>query len=204
MKLLQMTQACAGVAKLVGIVLSDARTQLCSYLLQLPEQGSVRQSLHTARLDGTLIPWKRRERWIRHNITAVVEIHKRGIFLGHVELSTIWADSNDDNVFISFKPVAIHMTNKHGYVPPELRNSTVLGTILTGQSPTFQSDVFQLGLCIWMLTEHVDRVVVGVFCSRSGCEKFPRYRCTADHVNPIKLPLRGSEAPGFINVIVGH
>ena len=61
MKLLQMAQDCAGVAKFVGVVLNDDRTQLCVYLLQFPEQGSVRQLLNTARLDGTLIPWKRRE-----------------------------------------------------------------------------------------------------------------------------------------------
>ena len=203
LKLFQMAQGCAGVAKLVGIVFSDNRTQLCSYLLQFPEQGSVRQLLHAARLDGTLIPWKRRERWIRQIITTVAEIHKRGILIGHVELSTIWADSNDDIVFMSIKSVTMTMTNIFGYIPPELRRSTVLGAIVTGQSPTFQSDLFQLGLCIWMLTEHVE-ILVGVFCSRSGCETVPRYRCTADHVNRIRLPLCTSEAPDSINVIIGH
>ena len=92
------------------------------------------------------------------------------------------------------------MTNQHGYVPPESRKPTVLGAVVPGQSLTYQSDLFQLGLCIWMLTEHVE-TVLGVFC---GCETVPRYRCTADHVNPIKLPLCGSEAPESIDVIVGH
>ena len=203
MKLLQMAQGCPGVAKFVGVVLSDDRTELCSYLLQFPEQGSVQFLLNAARLDGTLIPWKRRERWIRQIITTVVEIHKRGIFVGHVEISTMWVDSNDDIIFISFKSVADHIRNRHGHAPPELRKLTAPGAIATGQSLTFQSDLFQLGLCIWMLTEHV-ATVTGIFCSKSGCETFPHFRCTADHVNPIKLPLCGSEVPEFIDVIVGH
>lgn len=205
MKLLQMAQGCLGVAEFVGVVLSDDRKQLCSYLLQFPEQGSVRKLLEAARLDGTVISWKRRERWVRQIITTVFEVHKRGIFIGHVELCMIWVDSNDNLVSIFFKSMASHITNRRGFAPPELREFTVPGAIPDGQSLNFQSDLFQLGFCIWMLmlAEHA-ATVTGIFCSKSGCKTFPRYRCTAEHINPIKLPPCGGEVPKFVDVIISH
>jgi serine/threonine protein kinase len=203
MKLLQIAQGCPGVAKFVGVVLNDNRTQLCSYLLLYPEQGSVRKLLEAARVDDALIPWKRRERWIRQTIVAIVEIHKRGIFVGYVDLSGIWVDSNDNILIITFKSVGGHIPNRKGYMPPELRRFTAPRALATGQSLTVQSDVFQLGLFVWMLAEHV-ATVNGIFCRKSGCQTFPRYRCTADHVNPIELPPCGGEVPTFINIIIGH
>ena len=195
-----MAQGCTGVAKFVDVVLNDDRTQFCSYLLQFPEQGPVSSLLNSATGDVTLIPWKRRARWIRQIIT---EIHKRGILVGRVELSTIWVDSNDNIIFISINSKAIPIMNKYGYLPPECRRLATTGAFMTDQSLTTQSDLFQLGLCVWMLTEHVG-TMIGIFCLRSGCETSPRHRCTANHVNPIDLPPCGSEAPYFIDTIVGH
>ena len=203
MKLLQMAQGCTGVAKFAGVVLSDDRTQICSYLLQFPEQGPVSNLLHAATGDGPIIPWKRRERWIRQIVTTVAEIHMRGILIGHLDLFTIWVDSDDNIILLCIKSAVSSIRNKEGFAPPELRGLTTLGDFVTNNRLTTQSDLFQLRLCIWMLTEHVP-TMIGTLCPRSGCETFPRYRCTANHANPIGLPLCGSEAPDCLDVIIGH
>jgi serine/threonine protein kinase len=116
-----------------------------------------RPSIQVLRLDvgallhqqpDALILWKRRERWIRQTIVAIVEIHKRGIFVRYVDLSGIWVDSNDNISIITFKSVGFHIPNRKGYMPLELRRFTAPRALATGQSLTSQSDVFQLGLFV--------------------------------------------------------
>jgi hypothetical protein len=82
MKLLQMVQGCPGVAEFVGVVVNDNRTQLCSYLVRYPEAGLFGELLEAPTSSGLSISWERRERWIRQIITAVAEIHKRGVIIG--------------------------------------------------------------------------------------------------------------------------
>jgi hypothetical protein len=122
-------------------------------------------------------------------------------------MRTLWVNLEDEIMLTFFKSTAADfMPNSYGFLAPELRQSTASGEYASDQLPTFQSDIFQLGLTIWMLAEHVHTIVSPKFisCTRMGCKSFPRYRCTADHANPVELPLSGGEVPEFVNEIVNH
>jgi len=103
-----------------------------------------------------------------------------------------------------FKSTADFLPNSYGFLPPELRQSTASRAYASDQMPTFQSDIFQLGLTVWRLAEHAPTIMSPkvVSCTRMGCKKFPRYTCTADHANPVELPPCGGEVPEFVNKIV--
>lgn len=49
------------------------------------------------------------------------------------------------------------------------------------------SDVFNLGLTLWLLAEHSTKPV-RLYCQRSARASTPRYTCVSDHRNPVNLP----------------
>ena len=58
-----------------------------------------------------------------------------------------------------------------------------------------QTDIFQLGLLLWLLAEQKPNHGVS-FCRNFGCTKRPMYTCGADHANPVGLP----PCPSFTNI----
>jgi len=203
MKLLQMAQGCSGVAEFVGVVITDNRTQLCGYLVRYPEAGLFAELLETLTSNTLPISWERREQWIRQIITAVAEIHKRGVIIGCLDKESMWVNLDDQIKIVMFKSTGSYRANQFGQLPPEIRRFTAPRAVATGQIPTIQSDLFQLGLLVWMLAEN-DFNKINVFCRKSGCQGFPHYRCMADHVNPVDLPICGPEVPAYVNEIIGH
>jgi hypothetical protein len=110
----------------------------------------------------------------------------------------------DDQIgIVLFKSTGSYRSNEYGQLPPEIRRFTAPGALVTGQIPTVQSDLFQLGLLVWMLAEN-DFNRVCIFCRKSGCQSFPHYRCMADYANPVDLPYCGPEAPAYVNEIIDH
>ena len=202
MKLIQLAQGCPAVPKLLGVVLTDDRLQLCSYLLEHTGAKSCHTFFAKARLQGTLISWKRRELWIRQTIKALADIHGRGVSVGQLNLSVIAITNEHKIMFRDFKSRASDIQDYAGGMPPELRQSTAPLAFATGKNITFQTDIFQLGLFIWQLAEHVG-AVQGLICRKNGCNSVPRYRCTADHANPVQLPpCSGGEIPLYIDEII--
>ena len=203
MKLLQLAQGCPGVAEFVGVVVNDNHTQLCSYLVRYPEAGLLGELLEASTPNDLPISWERRERWIRQIITAVAEIHGRGVVVGCLDKESMWVNLDDQIEIVLFKSTGSYRSNAYGQLPPEIRRFTAPGALATGQIPTVQSDLFQLGFLVWMLAEN-DFNRVCIFCRKSGCQNFPHYRCMADHANPVDLPICGPEVPAYVNEIIGH
>lgn len=203
MKLLQLAQGCPGVAEFVGVVVNESRTELCSFLVRYPEAGSFAELLDASTSNNLSYSWGRRERWIRQIITAVAEIHKRGVVVGCLDKESMWVNLDDQIVIVLFKSTGSYRANRDGQLPPEVRTLTTPRGLVTNQVPTVQSDLFQLGLLVWMLAENAfDKACI--FCRRSGCQNFPHYRCMADHANPVDLPTCGPEAPAYINEIISY
>ena len=156
MKLLQMTQGCPGVAEFVGVVVDDDRTQLCGYLIRLPEQGLLPEHFHAARLNDIIIPWERRARWIRQITTAIAEIHKRGVVVGCVDMRVMWLNSDDEIIIMFFNSTTDYVRNRKGFLPPELRRSQHLLPSLRTKSRlfsrTYSSSVLRSGCWVNTLT----------------------------------------------------
>ncbi|KAI1610695.1 hypothetical protein EDD36DRAFT_489978 [Exophiala viscosa] len=192
---------CRGVASLVGIVVDDTRRQIKSYLQICPELGSVQQILERASLSQQVIPWSRREKWIRHIIAAVAEVHSKGKVVGCIEVGATGVSTDDSTFFTKIAGSGNHWPNRRGYLPPELRRETAYGALSHNKTLTFQSDIFQLGLVIWLIAKH-SSTVCGIFCRVNDCATVPHYGCSAAHSNPVDLPRCGRDLPAWVDEVV--
>jgi hypothetical protein len=193
---------CRSVAAFVGIVVDDSRRRIKSYLQKCPDLGSVQQILERATLSGDIIPWSRRAQWIRQIIAGVAEVHAKGKVVGCIEVGSIGVDADDRTVFTRIAGSGNHWPNRRGYLPPEMRRDTASGMLLRNKPLTFQSDIFQLGLAVWLIAKH-SSTVCGIFCRESDCQTLPHYTCLAEHSNPVELPACcGAGVPAYVDDIV--
>lgn len=61
--------------------------------------------------------------------------------------------------------------------------------------------MFQLGMVLWLIMESKPKGI-GYFCVRAVCTQKFRYRCEADHKNPVELPRSGGLFPDYLHEIV--
>ena len=207
LKGLQLAQGCRGVAEFIGVVSTDDKTELRGYLVRAPENGPLRRVFEDATLKGTPITWDRRERWIRQMIIAVKDIHLRDIVIGEMTTSNVWVDSNDDLVVLDLNSKLSYTNMPFSFpncVAQEFRMGEEIGDLAFGTSLTSQSDLFQLGLFIWLVAQHIS-FGPGTFSRQSECQNMPYYRCAAAHTRPVDLPpCKGEEVPDYINAIVSR
>ena len=79
---------------------------------------------------------------------------------------------------------------------PEFRESP-------SKAMNFRSDIFQLGLIVWCIADHMD-LGGWYFCPRNVCTN-PNNSCNAEHSNPVELPpCRSDDVPGCINEVINH
>ena len=71
-------------AKLVGVVTNKSRTQLKSYLIELPKAQSKVQ--YKMQVPG--ITWDRREKWARQLVEGVFQVHNKDFVIG--DLLSFW------------------------------------------------------------------------------------------------------------------
>ncbi|KIV87196.1 hypothetical protein PV11_02758 [Exophiala sideris] len=192
---------CRGVANFAGIVVDDTRRQIKSYLQLCPELGSVQQILEQASVSRQTVDWSRRERWIRHTIAAVAEVHSKGKVVGCIEVGATGVSTNDSTFFTRIAGSGNHWPNRRGYLPPEMRNDIAFGALSHNKSLTFQSDIFQLGLVVWLIAKH-SSTVCGIFCRENDCQTVPHYGCSDEHSNPVDLPRCGAGVPAWVDEIV--
>ena len=208
LKLLKSLQSYKGVAEFIGVVLDDARTHLRSYLYEYPALGSILTMFIGAQSRSEIIPWDIREIWARQIVKTVAEIHSgRGSLVGGLFwLAEIGIRANGTIVFTALRSsqkyyAQRYFTCRPGMTAPELRGVLSTDDSALEKMVTFRTEVFQLGLLLWMLAEHKDNTA-GCFCSRSACTNWPRYMCTLDHTDPIELPLCSAEIPPYFNEII--
>ncbi len=194
---------CANVAEFRGVVLDDTRHHLRSYLLELPIMTSVQYLLSSAYSRSKTVPWFIRELWARQLIQAIIEIHSQGLKAGFFNLHSVGIRADGTAVLHRLQRSEKHVLDFNGHVAPELRNghrNDNLGSA-TQDKLSFQTDIFQLGLVLWLLVEHVHKFI-GHFCSRSACTHSPSSTCVASHANPVELPKCRDDAPAYLCNII--
>ena len=203
LKLCYRLRECVGVAQFKGVVLDDTRIQVKSYICEFSELGSLQQLLETAEQRSETIPWERREVWARQVVTAVSEVHRKGLVLGVLQPDSIGITEEGEAVLTSIRTSKKQLTDRIGCLPPELRlaDEAEAAKGSANQSFNYRTDVFQLGFIIWLLAEHMSSAY-GYFCRKAACATVPRDTCTAEHGNPIHLPPCGPEVPQYINEII--
>ena len=194
---------CVNVSEFRGIVLDDTRRHLRSYLHEMPMLTSVEFLFGLANSRSKTIPWFIRELWARQLIQAIIEIHSQALIAGIFDLNSVGIRADGTAMFHRLQRSEKYLPDSNGQAPPELRDrhrNDHSGSALRDKL-NFQTDIFQLGLVLWLLVEHIPENM-GHFCARSACTHLPRSTCMATHANPVELPKCRENAPAYLCDII--
>jgi hypothetical protein len=136
------------IVNLVSIVTDASRQIVKGFLTDFAEQGPLCDILHD--LKG-MIPWARREQWAVHLIEGLAEIHACGFIHGQFTLSNIVLDRSNNIAITGINPRGCPA----GWEAREiasLRDRLIPPALYVGP----KSDLFQLGMVLWVLAEDHD------------------------------------------------
>jgi hypothetical protein len=202
-KLLHSLRDCSGVARFAGVVLDDARKHLKSYLCEWPALGTIARIFNLAEARGERFLWEIREAWAKQIIAAMSDVHAHGVVVGYLRLSFIAIRADGSAVLIAPKTSGRCTLNLYGYLAPELRSQRCNAP--SPRKMNFRTDVFNLGLVLWLLAEHKNAGLSCFYCSRNACTSVPRYSCNEEHNNPIELPpCSSTDVPKYMDVVISY
>jgi hypothetical protein len=95
------------------------------------------------------IPWHMREKWAKQIVEAVSFAHSNQVILGTLHLSHFGVDDDNNIKLVRIKKQPPDLQGER--MPEHKRNS--YGWSMADFIPTKESDVFQLGLVLWLLTD---------------------------------------------------
>ena len=188
-------------AKLIGVVTNESRTQLVSYLIEFP----MAQSRLQDKMRDPSISWQRREKWARQLVEGVAMVHSKGYVVGN--LLSPWVpvviDESDCVQFWYFRQKHIVGRREGGYYPPEflhLKNCPT--TIAEADCPnlTSKTDIYNLGLLLWLLAENKPRSHRAPLCIRQQCSD--QTDCEKRHFSCIALPSLPETIPQYYREMV--
>ena len=202
-RLLHCMKGTSGFAKLVGIVTDKYITRAKSFLIQFPR---VRDPLDYIAQSRPL-PWTRCERWVRQLIECVSEAHSKCFVIGtFLRCGSPAVIEGTDSILVwrfSFKFQMGH--NYDLYYPPDFQhykyaskgtNEADSGDITT------KTDLYQLGLVLWLLAENLPRTHRSPVCMRNKCRNVLDSECDDSYRNPIALPELSINVPQYYKDIV--
>ena len=192
-----------GFTKFVGIVVDESQTYMKSYLVKFPRA--------CCRVDQIMqkgdISWKRRERWARQLVKAVSIIHSKGFVIGtqYGFWSPVVIEDTDSIEYWAFRKTFKVGHTVGSYYPPEflyLREMPPTACEAENPAVTSKTDIFHLGLLLWILAENVSLTQASPWCIREGCN-LGREPCRkASHSDPPGLPNLPDGIPEYYKFIV--
>ena len=194
---------CANVSEFRGVVLDDTRRHLRGYLKELPMFASPEFLLGLAISRSKTIPLPIREIWARQLVQAVVEIHTQGLILGAFNPDSVAIRVDGTAIFHLFRRSEKYIRDCDGWAPPGLRHKyrgSHSGSAIRDELNS-HTDIFQLGLVLWLVTEHIPKST-GQFCAKYACTPWPRRTCIAPHANPLELPACNGDTPAYLCDII--
>ncbi|KAI9756364.1 MAG: hypothetical protein M4579_003868 [Chaenotheca gracillima] len=193
---------CVSVSEFRGVVLDDTKRHLRSYLQEQPMVTSLEILLSVAVSRSKIIPILVRILWARQLVQAIIEIHSQGLVAGAFNLNSVGIKADGTAVFHRLQCSGKSIHDASGMAPPELRagHQNDGSSSAVRNKLTFQTDVFQLGLLLWLLMEHVPKDV-GYFCAKAACTQIPSI-CMETHANPVELPKCRENVPAYLCDII--
>lgn len=192
-----------GFAKLVSIVVDTNKRHLKSYLIEFPRAHWKLEQVTQDRL----IPWVRREKWAKQLVQAISDIHSRGFVVGAFfgTWSPVIIAGSDCIQFWKLKKTFEPTRRNRCYYPPELlylREASP--NIRKAESPasTSKTDLYHLGLLLWLLAENVPLSRVSPWCVKEGCKTKGDFCCKESHMEAVALPDLPENIPQYYKTIV--
>ena len=193
-----------GFAKLVGIVTDKSGKHLKSYLIEFPKsRWNVAQMVGNPNVP---VPWERRAKWAVQLVTGIIRLHAKGFVVGGL---TLWCipviiDSTVSVRFWSFKKKFVPGRIVGAYYPPEfryVRNMSPTKKDTETPNVTSKTDIFHLGLLLWLLAENKHQTRHNPVCMKRGCNTGMQ-SCDLSHTEPIALPPLPEGTPRYYSDIV--
>lgn len=131
------------VINLEAIITDDSGQFVKGLLIGYAGRGAVVDLLYDYKGD---IPWEDRERWARHAVQGLSDIHEEGYVQGDFTLSNIVVDDDDNARIIDINRRGCPV----GWEPPEIARKIASNqriSMYIGQ----KSDLYQLGMTLWAL-----------------------------------------------------
>ena len=190
-----------GIARLVGIVLDVTRRYLRGYLFEFQN--------FPLRLDkvaeNSCISWTIREKWAKQLVQRVDQLHRRGFVVGTLCNSPILInDMNRVHLWIFRRKFHTELAFNPCF-PPEYRYLRKASSISSDhQLPdrTTKSDIYQLGMVLWLLAEKSPWTSTSAACIRARCNQRPRICEDQSHIDPIALPPLDQSIPVYYREMV--
>jgi serine/threonine protein kinase len=158
--------------------------------------------------EGRALPWERREQWAKEIIEAVSQIHSKGFVagtFGHVNDLPVAIDVSDRAMLWNFHNKLWTGEEQAGYMPPEFRALRRHGkTSEQYVNATPKTDIFHLGMVLWLLAVNITPISTHHFCRNSNCQRPAGAPCYEVHADPIALPSLSSHVPQYYRDIVSH
>lgn len=204
-QVLHRMKGAPGFAKLIGVVTDHDGKHLKSYLIEFPKAR-----WNIIQLAGNpSISWERREKWAVQLIQAVSQIHQEGFVIGGM---TIWSipviiDDTDSVHFWYFRKNLVPGRTVGAYYPPELcyvRDMPQTTDAAKTPPVTSKTDIFHLGLLLWLLAESKPITRASPVCSRKGCDTPNDVTCDLSHAEPVALPQLPESVPKYYRDIVNN
>lgn len=201
-RLLHCMKGTPGFAKLVGVVTDEYMTHAKSFLIESPRAIN--------RVDviaqGQPLPWTRRERWARQLIEGVYEAHSKGFVIGALRSRPpVVTEGADSILFLHFRSKFAIGYACDLYHPPEFQhykyaskgtNEADCGDVTT------KTDLYHLGLLLWLLAENLPQTHYSPVCMRHKCRTVLNSQCDDSHTDPVALPELSTDIPQYYKDIV--
>ena len=192
-----------GFAKLVGIVVDVSQRHLKSYLIEFPR---ALWKLDQVTQDH-LIPWIRREKWAKQMVQALSDIHSKGFVVGAFfgSWSPLLIEGSDCIQFWRFKKAFEPTRRLRCYYPPEflyLHGASPTMREVESPASTSKTDLFHLGLLLWLLAENVPLSRASPVCIKEGCNLEGDFCYLESHMEAVALPDLPEHIPQYYKTIV--
>ena len=202
-QLLHCMKGVSGFAKLVGIVVDTTGKHLKSYLIEFPRARWKVEEV----AQKSSITWERREKWAKQLVEGVSQLHSKGFVVGTLtsSRSPVLIDSSDCVQFWSFKQKFEMGRTLGAYYPPECYHFRDISPTISeakGPNVTSKTDIFHLGLILWLLAENLPRTRMSPVCMREGCNAQGDPFCDRSHLDPIALPRLSESIPQYYRQII--
>ena len=202
-QVLQCMNGVPGFAKLVGIVVDASHRHLKGYLVELPK---VHCKLEQATRDRS-IPWVRREKWAKQLVQAVSQVHSRSLVVGAFfgSWSPVLIEGSDTIQFWKFKKFFEPTRRTRCYYPPEflhLYGGASSSTYEDAPASTSKTDLFHLGMLLWLLAANVPLSRVNPACSMEGCNLEGDTCSQKHHAEASNLPDLSEDIPQYYKNMV--
>lgn len=192
---LQSLQSSPFVLKLLGVVTNNTYGYIKSILTS--GVGRSLYSILSTKSEKFEIPLAVRLQWAKQIVTGVRDIHAKGFVVGQFRLGRFFLSSEGHIQLCDCRRKSKVSELRPVWLAPEMETPSPDFEV----TYTSRTDMFQLGLVLWLLVQHSAHVACVGICPIPGCQCF-KIGYIPGHAPVIDLPAFNKSVPTWYKSIV--